>query len=151
MPADPELHAVKFAFDAAFQRFREASVDDSWKAELSNMLHHLYRLRELCKTRLADFEQRIELQAPALKPERGATWAQNCDTHRLFRLPSPGLAPVYAETYGAVYGELLWRPRIELPLAPDRHGRYLDYESELEGKAIPDTLRRGFDALAALL
>jgi hypothetical protein len=32
-------------------------------------------------------------------------------------------APVYAETYGAVYGELLWRPRIELPLAPDRHGR----------------------------
>jgi hypothetical protein len=58
---------------------------------------------------------------------------------------------VYAETYGAVYGELLWRPRIELPLAPDRHGRYLDYESELEGKAIPDTLRRAFDALAALL
>jgi hypothetical protein len=38
-----------------------------------------------------------------------------------------------------------------LPLAPDRHGRYLDYENELEGKAIPDTLRRAFDALAALL
>jgi hypothetical protein len=86
-----------------------------------------------------------------LKPEPGATWARNCDTHRLFRLPSAGLAPVYAETYGAVYGELLWRPRIELPLDPDRHGRYLDHESELEGKAIPDTLRRAFDALAALL
>jgi hypothetical protein len=65
MPADPELHAVKFAFDATFQRFREASVEDSWMAELSNMLHHLYRLRELCKTRLADFEQKIESQAPA--------------------------------------------------------------------------------------
>ena len=150
MPADSELHAVKFAFDAAFQRFREVSVDDSWMAELSNMLHHLYRLRELCKTRLADFEQ-IESQAPALRPERGATWARNSDTHRLFRLPSPGLASVYAETYGAVYGELLWRPRIELPLAPDHHGRYLDYESELEGKVIPNTLRRAFDALAALL
>lgn len=151
MPANPELHAVKFAFDAAFQRFREASADDSWMAELSNMLHHLYRLRELCKRRLADFEQQIESQAPALKPERGATWARNCDTHRLFRLPSAGLAPVYAETYGAVYGELLWRLRAELPLTPDHHGRYLDYESELEGKAIPDTFRRAFDALAALL
>jgi hypothetical protein len=58
---------------------------------------------------------------------------------------------MYAETYGAVYGELLWRPRIELPFAPDRYGRYRDYESELEGKLIPDTLRRAFDALAALL
>jgi hypothetical protein len=151
MPDDSELHAVRFAFDAAFQRFREASVDDSWMAELSNMLHHLYRLRELCKTRLVGFEQQIEPQASALKLERGATWARNCDTHKLFRLPAAGLAPVYAETYGAVYGELLWRPRIELPLAPDRDGRYLDYESELEGKPIPDTLRRAFDSLAALL
>ena len=151
MPADRELHTVGFAFDGAFRRFRESRDDDSWMAELSNMLHHLYRLRELCKTRLADFEQRIEPQTPALKPERGATWARNCDTHRLFRLPSAQLEPVYAETYGAVYGELVWRPRIELPLAPDNHGRYLDYESELEGTAIPDTLRRGFDAMAALL
>ena len=104
MPDDLELHTVRFAFDAAFQRFREASVDDSWMAELSNMLHHLYRLRELCKTRLVGFEQQIEPQASALKLERGATWARNCDTHQLFRLPSAGLAPVYAETYGAVYG-----------------------------------------------
>lgn len=151
MPADSELHTVRFAFDAAFQRFREASADDSWMAELSNMLHHLYRLRELCKTRLVGFEQQIEPQTPALKLERGATWARNCDTHRLFRLSSAGLAPVYAETYGAEYGELLWRPRIELPLVPDRYGRYLDYESELEGKVIPDTLSWAFDALAALL
>src|ERR1044071_1316345 len=103
MPVDSELHTVGFAFDAAFQRFREAVDDDSWMAELSNMLHHLYRLRELCKTRLVGFEQRIEPQEPALKLERGATWARNCDTHRLFRLPSARLADVYAETYGAVY------------------------------------------------
>lgn len=155
MPADPQLHAIGFAFDAAFARFREARDDDSWMAELSNMLHHLYRLRVLCKERLAGFEQQIEPQIepqmPALKAERGATWARNCDTHRLFRLASAQRAPVYAETYGAVYGELLWRPRTELPLAPDNHGRYLDYESELEGNVIPDTLRRGFDSMAALL
>jgi hypothetical protein len=85
MPDDSELHTVRFAFDAAFQRFREASADDPWMAELSNMLHHLYRLHELCKTRLVGFEQQIEPQASALKLERGATWARNCDTHRLFK------------------------------------------------------------------
>jgi hypothetical protein len=149
--ADPEFHAVRYAFDAAFGRFRQASDDDSWMAELSNMLHHLYRLRELCKARLSGLEQQIEPQTPALRPERGATRARNCDTHRLFRLASGQQAQAYAETYGAVYGELLWPARIELPLARDSHGRYLDYETELEGKAIPDTLRRGFEALAALL
>lgn len=71
MPADPELRTVRFAFGVAFQRFREASDDDSWMAELSNMLHHLYRLRELCKTRLVDFEQQIEPQAPAKARARG--------------------------------------------------------------------------------
>jgi hypothetical protein len=54
--ADPQLHAVRYAFDAAFRRFREASDDDSWMAELSNMLHHLYGLRELCKMHLVGFE-----------------------------------------------------------------------------------------------
>jgi hypothetical protein len=55
-PVDPELHTVRYAFDAAFLRFRQATDDDSWMAELSNMLHHLYRLRMLCIERLADFE-----------------------------------------------------------------------------------------------
>jgi hypothetical protein len=50
-----------------------------------------------------------------------------------------------------VYGELLWRPRVEIPLAPDKHDRYLDYETDLEGKVIPDTLRAAFDATAALV
>lgn len=80
MRADPELHTVGFASDAAFQRFRESRDDDSWMAELSNMLHHLYRLRVLCKKRLGDFERPIEAQTPAL--------------------PSAHLEPVYAETYG---------------------------------------------------
>lgn len=59
-PVDPELRTVRYAFDAAFLRFRRATDDDSWMAELSNMLHHLYRLRMLCIERLADFEQQIE-------------------------------------------------------------------------------------------
>jgi hypothetical protein len=50
-----------------------------------------------------------------------------------------------------VYGELVWRPRTELPLAPDKEGRYRDYETELEGNAIADSLRAAFEAMAALL
>lgn len=148
VPADPELHTVRYAFDAAFLRFRQATDDDSWMAELSNMLHHLYRLRMLCIGRLPGFEQQIE---PSLKHERGASWARNADTHQLYRVASEKLAPVYSNTYGAVYGELLWRARVEIPLAPDKHGRYLDYQTDLEGKAIPDTMRAAFDAMAALV
>lgn len=116
-------------------------------AELSNM-HHLYRLRMLCIGRLPGFEQQIE---PSLKHERGTSWARNADTHQQFRVSSGTLAPVDSNTYGAVYGELLCRPRAEIPLAPDKHGRYLDYETDLEGKVIPDTTRAAFDAMAALL
>lgn len=147
-PVDPELRTVSYAFGAAFLRFRQATDDDSWMAELSNMLHHLYRLRMLCIDRLPGFEQQIE---PSLKHERGASWARNADTHQLFRIASGKLAPVYSNTYGAVYGELLWRPRVEIPLAPDKHDRYLDYETDLEGKVIPDTMRAAFDAMAALV
>jgi hypothetical protein len=51
---DPELHAVTYAFDAAFQRMCEATDDDALMAELSNVLHHLFRLRELCRRRMGD-------------------------------------------------------------------------------------------------
>jgi hypothetical protein len=63
-----QLHTVRYAFDAAFLRFRQATDDDWWMAELSNMLHHLYRLRMVCIDRLPGFEQQIE---PSLKHERG--------------------------------------------------------------------------------
>jgi len=39
----------------------------------------------------------------------------------------------------------------EIPLAPDKHGRYLHYETDPEGKVIPDKLRAAFDAMAALV
>ena len=35
---------IRRAFDAAFQRFREADSFEGQEDELSNMLHHLFRL-----------------------------------------------------------------------------------------------------------
>jgi hypothetical protein len=48
-PADPELAAVRRAFDAAYRRMVECSNLEELPDELSNMLHHLYRLGELRK------------------------------------------------------------------------------------------------------
>jgi len=147
--ADPQLHAVQYAFDAAFRRFWQAGDDDARMAELSNMLHHLYRLRCLCEDRLTGFS-RTERSTAGLRAARGASWARNCDTHKLFRVAS-SLRPVYSDFYTAAYGAEVWLLRTSLPQAPDRGGRYLDYEAELEGRVILDTLRVGFDAMAALL
>jgi hypothetical protein len=55
VPVDPQFHAASHAFDAAFQRMCEAETDDALMAEHSNLLHHLYRLRELCIDRLPGF------------------------------------------------------------------------------------------------
>ena len=81
---DPELHAVSYAFDAAFRRLCEARDDDALMAELSNALHHLYRLRELCKRRLtpAGFYA-LEESSGDLREARAACWARGFDTHRL--------------------------------------------------------------------
>jgi hypothetical protein len=70
-PADPELQAVQYAFEAAFQRFREASDDDGRMAELSNMLHHLYRLRELCYERHGKKAYFATEKAPRSSGRRG--------------------------------------------------------------------------------
>jgi hypothetical protein len=49
---DPKLYAVEYAFNAAFRRIRKAETDDDRMAELSNVVHHLYRFHELCALRL---------------------------------------------------------------------------------------------------
>jgi hypothetical protein len=45
---DPELTAVRRPFEAAFLRMCQAGDLDLLRDELSNMLHHMYRLSELC-------------------------------------------------------------------------------------------------------
>ena len=50
-PVDPELVAVRRAFGATYRRMVECSNLEELPDELSNMLHHLYRLGELRKRR----------------------------------------------------------------------------------------------------
>jgi hypothetical protein len=147
---DPELHAVSYAFHAAFRRLCEARDDDALMAELSNALHHLYRLRELCKRRLtpAGFYA-LEGSSGDLREARAACWARGFDTHRLYEAAT--VEGVYPSSYMARYGALVWKPLPDLPETTDDFGRHLDYARFLDGRELLGTIRRGFDAMAGLL
>ena len=145
--ADPELHALRYAFGAAFRRMCEATSDDLM-AELSSLLHHLFRLRELCKMRLTGFNDTEWLTAD-LTAARAAIWARNFDTHQLYTGAS--LEGVFSGFFTAMYGVLVWKPLSSFPeqqTSPDR-GR--DYAATLEGKTVLDTVRHSIDTMAGLL
>lgn len=103
MPHDPGLHAVTYAFDAAFLRMCEAATEDGLMAELSNALHHFYRLRELWFRRLPNFGA-AEASDAALRASRGASWIRNFDTHQLFEVASEG--DVFSDYFTATFGVL---------------------------------------------
>jgi hypothetical protein len=152
--ADPQLHAVSYAFDLAFQRICEATNDDALMAELSNALHHLFRLGELCKDRIGKPTfYAADHSTPELRQARGACWARNFDTHQLFA--PAALEDVYPEFYMARYGAVVWVPLPSLPMTTDvlalSARRHMDYAQFLDGQELLGTLRRGFDALTSLL
>ena len=121
--------------------------------ELSNLLHQLYRLGELCRRRLAPAGARLSPKAfgamltgsRGLRAARAAMWARGLDTHDLVEVATP--PDSYSDRYGDIYGAVTWRPLTQT----DPDGRHLDYANELEGRSVLDTMRRAFDALAALL
>jgi hypothetical protein len=105
---DAELHAVRFAFDAALRRICEAATTDELTAELSNLLHHLFRLRELYRVRMRGHPPAALSQDVAAAV--GACWARHLDTHRLFVTAAD--ADLYSDYYTNKYGLLVWkRPR----------------------------------------
>jgi hypothetical protein len=135
MPGDPELHTVRYAFDAAFQRMCAATTDDELIAEHSNLLHHLYRLRLLCIRRLPGYDM-TEKSNRDLRVAAGASWVRNSDTHQLFGTASN--QDVYSDYFTARYGVLVWKPLGDLPAQLDRkHHREADYKAELDGKGRP--------------
>jgi hypothetical protein len=147
---DPEMHTVSYAFDAAFRRLCEAEDDDALMAELSNVLHHLFRLRELCRDRLSpNGFYTVETSTEDLGEARAACWVRNFDTHQLY---APATSEdVYPYVYMARYCALVWKPLPSLPKTTDRFGRHLDYVQRLEGRELLSTVRQSFDAMANLL
>jgi len=95
-PADPKLTRVRRAFDAAAQRLQAATTQAEVEDELSNMLHHLYRLGEMCRRRLAkpsaqqlskkEFGERLRRGSIDERAARVAMWLRAEDTHKLAHL-----------------------------------------------------------------
>jgi hypothetical protein len=152
---DPELTDVRRAFDSAFQRMCSATSRDEQRDELSNLLHHLYRLGELRSRRWGingqklsegDFNSRTA-QVPGTL---GALWIRSYDTHEIAAVAK--FKDAYSNFYTELHGILVWKciadmPFVNLPKAPDR---YVDYQSNLENNPVLDTLRSSFDGLATL-
>jgi hypothetical protein len=152
--ADPRLDRVRRAFDAAFLRMCTAHTVADLEDELSNLLHQLYRLGELCRWRLGtpagtklnpkDFAAVLS-GSDDLRAARAAMWARRFDTHDLIVVAS--LADLFSDFYTEMFGVLAWQPLAQT----DPDGRHLDYAAMLEGRPVLDTIRRAFDAMAGLL
>src|SRR5258706_3900876 len=107
----------------------EGSDVDQLNDELSNMLHHIYRLGELRRRRWkasnqnftnADFTARVQGVPGAL----GALWIRGYDTHEVATLSD--LRDVYPGVYTAIYGVLVWMPASAMPFiaVPNEIARY---------------------------
>jgi len=157
---DPELDRIGRAFDRAFRRICEATTPADAEDEFSNTLGHLYRLNELGKNRLGkdmfhrkllgtDDLRRKLLGTDDLRAARGAIWARTFDVHAVVAVASMG--DVYSDYYTAMYGVLVWKPLVSLPVQTDKFNRHLDYASFLENRSVLGSSRRAFDAMAALV
>lgn len=152
---DRELTAVRRAFDAAFQRMCEASDRDEQHDELSNLLHHLYRLGELRSRRWGTNGQKLperdfNARATQVPGALGALWIRSYDTHEIATVSK--LKDAYSDFYTKMYGILVWQCIADMPFVkpPKPADRYTDYRSNLENNPVLDTLRSAFDGLAAL-
>ncbi len=147
---DPELTAVRRAFNAAFQRMREANDTGELQDELSNMLHHMYRLGELCKRRWQINDKGLTKKIKHISGALGALWIRCYDTHQL--ATTAKVENIYASFYPKKYGLLVWETVNAMPFIqkPKDVDRYTDYEW-LQNRPVLDTLRAAFDGLAAML
>lgn len=154
---DTQFEAVKRPFDAAFLRMTEAGSIELLRDELSNTLHHMYRLGELCHQRwqlTTDKDAEFNRRAVAVPGVIGALWIRCYDTHDMARLATAG--DVYTDYYTELYGVLVWNtlgamPFAKRPTKPAMIERYDDYSRSLENKPVLDTLRQAFDGLSKLL
>ena len=155
---DTELLAVRRPFEAAFLRLCEADHLDGVRDEVSNALHHLYRLGELRRRRWAttsggkpltnsDFNQK----AGPVPGVLGALWIRSFDTHEIASLISPGdaYADIYANTV-AVWNSVSTMSFLGKPTGA-MVDRCSDYVSALQDRVVIDTLRAVFDGLEKLV
>ena len=145
------LQSVRRAFDAAFLRMIQASQVEELEHELSNMLHHMYRVGEIKRSALGDdrYYRRLD-SSDDLRLARAALWARTFDTHDAH--VAGEISGLYSNYYTNLYGVLAWVPLSGLPpkARQDRHGRHRVYEERLANRPVLDTMRVAFDALCAV-
>jgi hypothetical protein len=145
-----QVERIRRPFNAAFYRLCSATTEAEQEDEVSNLLCHLYRLGELAKRRLGEgpFHKLLN-GSDDLRAARAAMWARKFDTHDAVAVAFP--ADIDGPAYGAIYGASAWKPLASLPQQTDKYGRHVDYADVLEDRPVVDTVRRAFDAMAALL
>jgi len=127
---------------------------DLLRDELSNMLHHMYRLSELCRRRWQVTRSGLNAKVVDVVPGAlGAIWIRIYDTHQIAEVANIG--DVVTDFYTELYGVLAWKPVdamtfVNKPSEAWGIARYNDYR-DLEKKPVLDTMRRAFDGLATLL
>jgi hypothetical protein len=148
---------VRRAFDSAYFRMCLGTNAETLQDELSNALHHTYRLGELRKRQweangngnggsASPFAARVKQVRGAL----GALWIRAYDTHQIAIVSE--LDTQYSGVHTAMHGVLLWKPASALDciVMPKDYDRYTDYLAHLAQRPVLDTLRSAFDGLAAL-
>jgi hypothetical protein len=128
---------IRRAFDAAFRRFCEADSFEGQEDELSNMLHHLFRLVEV-RGGIERYEAERYLSGHAA----ALVLMRHKDTHKLVQVTEP--ADVFGDYFTNMFGRLVWNPPPEV-IADNR---YLRYDAVfLKGRTVLDTLRAAYDAV----
>jgi hypothetical protein len=156
-PASPapaphqDLDRARRAFDGAHQRIIAASTEADLVAEFGILLDQLYRLGEvyrkwrgLSKDRLYRFLH--DSGSDDLRAAGAAIWARKFDVHKVVKVASSDAAN--PDIYSDAYGGLAWKPLAEGDPGVERDK---DYADVLEGRHVASTIRRAFDAMAALL
>ncbi|SRR6266568_3940735 len=155
-PVDGELQVIRRAFEAAFRRECECTDPGGLQDEVSNMLHHTYRLGELLSRRWkalephltkAEYGRRLMTVPGAL----GALWIRCYDTHQVASVTT--LSSVYSEVDTALYGVLTWQPLCVMTFINLPKGTYRsdDYQAHLATKPVLDSLKAVFNGMADLL
>jgi hypothetical protein len=150
-----ELTIVRRAFDSAYRRMIECNKPEELIDELSNMLHHLYRLSELRKRRwkavIQDFTKNDFIaRMGQVNGALGAIWIRAFDTHEIATVTDVG--DRYADVYTATYGVLVWKQPAAMPflVMPKEIARFDDYQAHLAGRVVLMTLRTAFDNISDL-
>lgn len=144
---DPESLICE-GFEGAFGRMLQASSSAETEIELTNCLHHMYRLSELKKTQ-GHFVNAIWVPKLLTVPgAAGAIWSRKFDTHQIFQISE--LSDQYSDYFTQMFGVPRWLSSATFNSDPDNLGRDADYETHLANRVVPDTLRRAYDGLLEL-